>query len=59
MVLTWGWALRINCCTLASSLEVGMELKEEEERVAYTPLYAACVLLLCHGHNGLAARATD
>ena len=50
MVLTWGWALRINSCTLASSLEVGMELKEEEERVTYTPLYAACVLLLsCMG----------
>jgi len=51
MVLMWGWALRINSCTLGSSLEVGMELKEEEERVTYTPLYAACVLLLCHGHK--------
>ena len=162
MVLTWGWALRINSCTLVSSLEVDMELKEEERvitsrrspwvwgcpnsvtvflcwvglslppyhnthplhshshsptsppqhtythpythihthtwmwirtylflgeycqtywdskrksgihgttikdatikknsAVAYTLLYAACVLLLCHGHNGLAARASD
>ena len=27
--------------------------------VAYAPLYAACVLLLCHGHNGLVERASD
>ena len=27
--------------------------------VAYTSLYAAYVLLLCHGHNGLVERASD